>query len=377
MSTRRPPTCTPLLEEERESLAPQLAELGFGAGRARLRLQLRRLEPGDRRAGRGRGPGQASSRGVPGRRRARPRPSSTTAATASASLRRAHRGGPARGQAGRPPLHQLRRPALTATRPPGRPAASRMAGAIGQHGGVNRTAHDRRRGSGRGRRSSPSPVRAHRGHPAASRRGDPLDHPARDLPRRGGPGVRRRHGQAGRAPHPQPDQARRPVRHADPAGAADPGGARRLRLRQAGAGQLRPSCAIPATRGCWSAWPARPPTCRWPRLQRLLAARGPPCRPGVAVVGTWPVCSCCRRAASCVLFGYVNVLPGRVQPDPHPARSTARPWSSGPAPALVAGLAASCGSTRCRVLLLIVLLRPGARPRLQPGPPAVPGRGVA
>ena len=47
-----------------------------------------------------------------------------------------------------------------------------------------------------------------------------VDHPARGLARLGGQRVRRRHGQAGGPPQPQPARPRRPGRHAHRAGAA-------------------------------------------------------------------------------------------------------------------------------------------------------------
>ena len=51
--------------------------------------------------------------------------------------------------------------------------------------------------------------------------------------------LRRRHGQASRAAHPQPPSPHRPDRHPGPARRAGPGRSGRLRVRQAGADQPR------------------------------------------------------------------------------------------------------------------------------------------
>ena len=103
-------------------------------------------------------------------------------------------------------------------------------------------AHHHHRGRGAG------PVRHPHPHPPDQPLRDhlllhagPVDHPPRDLPRGGGPGLRRRHRQAGRTADPQPGQAHRPG--GDHPGAGRPLALRpgRLRLGQAGPGQHQPA----------------------------------------------------------------------------------------------------------------------------------------
>ena len=130
---------------------------------------------------------------------------STPAPTGSASVRRADRRGPARGDAGGPPLHHLR-----------------VAAPVDRVWAVEQTVILLR---------------------LPGRRG----HPPRDQPRRRRALVRRRHREAGRAPDAQPDPAHRPVRVDHP---ARDGRARRApgdRLGQAGAGEPEPA-AQPAPR---------------------------------------------------------------------------------------------------------------------------------
>ena len=164
------------LQEERDRLRDQLQRLGHGAGaRARLRRELRRLGAGHRRARRGRG-ARRSARRDPEGDRGRPRQVRRRHLRRVRELPPAHRRSPARGDAGG-----------------ARSASTAFATTLSPS---HRRCREHRLRAG--------------GHllRLPGRRGDP----PRDQPRRRRVVVRRRHREAGRPPHAQPDPAHRPGR---------------------------------------------------------------------------------------------------------------------------------------------------------------------
>ena len=142
----------------------------------------------------------------------------------------------------------------------------------------------------------------------------PLDHPPRDLPRLGGPRLRRRHRQAGRAAHPEPDRPHRPDRHASSCPVLMIlSGLGFVRVGQAGAGQ-RLEAAQPAQRG----------------RAGLAGRAGDEPHAGVIVARCCSTCSTgsrpdhtpqrpAARARSLFYLGLVNIWLARLQPDPDPA----------------------------------------------------------
>ena len=173
-------------------------------------------------------------------------------------VREAHRRGPPRGHAGRPPLHRRRRQALSACRPEPPPGGARWISGPSAPCG-----------------SWPASVLvvalvAHHNITQQeiilfcvdrARRSSSTRSPTAGWPRRSG--TTPRSAPAGLTLNPV--VARRPGRHADRARPAGAERGRRLRLGQAGAGQRRPTCAARATRASWCRWPGRSPTPCWPR----------------------------------------------------------------------------------------------------------------
>ena len=206
----------------------------------------------------------------------------------------------------------------TCWRRPARSRARRQRARRGRWPGCGRpsrsTARPRKRGSPRCWRAALAALgrRLSHGHRhdrsralglAAAGRG--RDHAARGGARLDGRALRRQHRAPARPGHLQPAQARRPVRHADPAGhPAAAQGAVPVRLRQAGAGQLRAPQPSQARHGVGRARRARRQPD--PGLRRRAAApsRGLSAarrsRPGSA--RTWPTRSSstsCSRCSTC------------------------------------------------------------------------------
>ena len=173
----------------------------------------------------------------------------------------------------------------------------------------------------------------------------------------GGPGLRRRHRQAGRPAHPQP------VAHIDPIGTIVVPALMAL----SGLGMFGWAKPVPVTVGrlrhprnqtvCWCPWPARPPTWCWPRVAAVVlhgVRRRRHRDPAGTFGAVW--------AEVVFYFGLVNIWLAVFNLIPVPPLDGSARLRAAAAPGLVAR--PTCGSGRTRMPLLL-----GAAPaQLLPAP---------